>query len=106
MMSIILEQLTQILARFRISSSCKEEILTSAKSLTTPPEENNESTFEEFCTSYEELLFEHKIEEDKEKLQHDLNQSRNHAYESLIEKWFQADTRLDQFWFCSYFIKS
>jgi hypothetical protein len=89
-MSISLEQLTQILAKVRISSSCEEEILTAAKSLTTPPEENNELTFEESCTSDDEQLFEQEIEEDKEKLQHDLNQSGNHAYESLIESGFDG----------------
>lgn len=80
-MSISLEKLTQILASVRISSSCEEEILTSAKSLTTPPKESNELTFEE-----SEQLFELEIEEDEEKLQHDLNQSGNHACESLTER--------------------
>lgn len=102
MMSISLEQLIEILASVRISSSCEEEILTVAKSLTNPLEENNELTFEESCTSNEEQLFQQEIEEDKEKLQHDLNQSGNNPYESLIERWFQwfqANTRLDQFHF-------
>lgn len=87
-MSISLEQLSQILASVRISSSFEEEILIATKSLTTPLEENNELTFEESCMSDDEQLFEQEIEEDEEKLQHDLNQSGNHAYESLINKWF------------------
>ena len=106
-MSISLEQLAQILANVRISSSLEEEILTATKSLTTPPEENNELTFEESCISDDEQLFQQEIEEDEEKLQHDLNQSENHAYESLIDKWFrwfQTSTRLDRF--CFYFITS
>lgn len=108
-MSISLEQLTQILARVRIPSSCEEETLTTTNNLTTYREENNELIFEKSCTSDEEHLFEHEIEEDKEKLQHDLNQSGNHAYECLIKRWFrwfQASTKLDQFRFCFYFIKS
>jgi len=107
-MSISLEQLAQILASVRISSSCEEEILIAAKSLNTPLEENNELTFEESsCISNDEQLFEQENEEDEEKLQHDLNQSGNHAYESLIERWFQwfqTSTRLDRF--CFYFIRS
>jgi len=102
-MSISLEQLAQILASVRISSSCEEEIFTAAKSLSTPLEENNELTFKESCISNDEQ----EIEENKEKLQHDLNESGNHAYESLINKWFrwfQTSTRLDRF--CFYFIKS
>jgi hypothetical protein len=39
-MSLILEQLTQILAKVGISSSLEEEILTAAENLITPPEEN------------------------------------------------------------------
>lgn len=104
-MSISLEQLTHILASVRISSSCEEEILTVAKSLTTPPKVNNELTFEESCIYDDEQLFEQEIDEDKEKLQHDLNQGGNHTYGSLIERWFQWFQRsLDRFYF--YFIKS
>jgi hypothetical protein len=44
-MSISLEQLTQILAKVRISSSLEEEILTAAESLITPPEANKETTY-------------------------------------------------------------
>jgi hypothetical protein len=46
-MSVILEQLAQILAKAGISSSQEEEILTAAQSLNTPPETNEESTSEE-----------------------------------------------------------
>ena len=41
-MSIILEQLTQILAIVKISSSQEEEILIAAKDVITPPEANKE----------------------------------------------------------------
>lgn len=86
----------------------KSQDLLSTKSLTTL-EENNELTFEESCTFDDEQLFEHEIEEAKEKLLYDLNKSGNHTYESLIKRWvrwFQASTRLDKFRFCSYFIES
>ena len=46
MMHISAEQLTQILATTGISSSQEEHIFTTIKNLTTPPEENEESTFE------------------------------------------------------------
>jgi hypothetical protein len=55
-MSISLEQLTQILAKVRISSSHKEEILTTVEGLITPPTTNNESTYEEACIFNEEQL--------------------------------------------------
>ena len=87
-MSIILEQLTQILAKAGISSSQEEEILIAAKSLITPPETDEESTHEE-CKQEEE---------DNEELQHDVSET-NYAYESLIERWFQAGTRLKSFSF-------
>jgi hypothetical protein len=86
-MSIILEQLTQILAKAGISSSQEEEILIAAESLITPPETDNESTHEE-CKQEEE--------EDNEELQHDVSET-NYTYESLIEQWFQASTRLKSF---------
>jgi hypothetical protein len=70
-MSVILEQLAQILAKAGISSSQEEEILTTAQSLNTPPEMNEESTSEE-------------LEEDNEELQHDLSEG-NYTYESYIE---------------------
>ena len=88
-MSISLEQLTQILAKAGISSSQEEEILIAAGSLITPPETDNESTHEE-CKQEEE--------EDNEELQHDLRETI-YAYESLIERWFQAGTRLKSFSF-------
>jgi hypothetical protein len=88
-MSISLEQLTQILAEAGISSSLEEKILIAAESLITPPETDNESTHEE-CEQEEE--------EDNEELQHDLSET-NYAYESLIEQWFQAGTRLKSFSF-------
>jgi hypothetical protein len=84
-MSVILEQLAQILAKAGISSSQEEEILTAAQSLNTPPETNEESTSEE-------------LEEDNEELQHDLSEG-NHAYESYIEQWFQVSTRLAPFFY-------
>jgi hypothetical protein len=89
-MSVILEQLAQILAKAGISSSQEEEILTAAQSLNTPPETNEESTSEE-------------LEEDNEELQHDLSEG-NYAYEIYIERWFQATTRLDSFNFSFYFV--
>ena len=50
MMSIILENLTQILAKVGISSSHEEEILIAAKDVITPREANKEeSTFEELA---------------------------------------------------------
>jgi hypothetical protein len=92
-MSISLEQLTQILVEAGISSSLEEKILIAAESLITPPETDNESTHEE-CEQEEE--------EDNEELQHDLSET-NYAYESLIERWFQAGTRLESFSFSFYF---
>ena len=49
-MSLSLEQLTQILAKVGISSSLKEEILTTAESLITPPETDEELAYKESCT--------------------------------------------------------
>ena len=89
-MSISLEQLTQILAKVGISSSHEEEILTAAESLITPPP-----------TTENSYASEQEIKEDNEELQHDLSEV-NCAYESLIEQWFQACTRLDAFSF--YFV--
>ena len=60
-MNISLEQLTQILVKLWISSSQEEEILTTIKDLTTPPETNKEYTFEESCRLDGEQLFEHEI---------------------------------------------
>ena len=59
------------------------------ESLITPPETDNESTLKE-CEQEEE--------EENEELQHDVSET-NYAYESLIEQWFQAGTRLKSFSF-------
>jgi hypothetical protein len=99
-----LDQLTQILAKVGISSSLEEEILTAAESLITPPEANDETTYKELCTSDDEQSCEQEIEEDNEELRHDLR-SENYAYESIIERWFQAGTRLDPFSFYFCFVK-
>jgi hypothetical protein len=88
-MNISLEQLAQILAEAGISSSQEEKILIAVESLITPPETDDESTHKE-CEQEEE--------EDNEELQHDVSET-NYAYESLIEQWFQADTRLKSFSF-------
>ena len=64
-MSISLEQLTQILAKSRISSSKEEEIFTTVKDLTTLLEANEELVFKESYTSEWEQLFEQEVEEDK-----------------------------------------
>ena len=104
-MSLILEQITQILEKFGISSSHKEEILKVAKSVITPPAMNKESTYEESCTSKDEQSCEQEIEEDHEELQHDLR-SEHYAYESLIERWFQVSMRLEQFSFSFYLVRS
>ena len=99
-MSLSLEQLTQILAKVGISSSLEKEILTVAKSLINPPE-----TDEESCTFDGEQSCEQEIEEDHEDLQHDLR-NENYAYESPIERWFQASTRLEQFSFSFFLVNS
>jgi hypothetical protein len=67
-MSVSLEQLTQILAKVGISSSHKEEILTTAEGLITPPTTNDESTYEAKCTSNDEQLYKQEIKEDNEEL--------------------------------------
>ena len=89
-MNISLEQLAQILAEAGISSSQEEKILIAVESLITPPKTDDESTHKE-CEQEEE-------EEDNKELQHDVSET-NYAYESLIEQWFQADTRLKSFSF-------
>ena len=104
-MSISLYQLTQILEKTGISSSLEKEILIAPKSLTTPPEPNEESKFEELCTSHEEKLCEQEIEEDEDEILGAQNKEEHHAYGSCIEQWFQVSTRLDQFCFCFYFVK-
>ena len=105
-MSIIVEQLTHILAEARISSSQEEEILIVAKRFTTTPKVRQESTFEELCTSYEEQLCEKKIKKDEQGILGDQNHEEYHANESCIEQWFQVNIRLDQFCFHLYFINS
>jgi hypothetical protein len=77
-MSVSLEQLAQILVKTGISSFQEGEILTTAQSLNTPPETNEKSTSEE-------------LEEDNVELQQDLRKKK-HAYESIIEQWFQVST--------------
>ena len=67
-MNLSLEQLTQILAKVGISFSHKEEILTAVEGLITPPTTNNESTYQEPCTSDDEQLCKQEIEEDNEDL--------------------------------------
>ena len=99
-MSLILEQLTQILAKVGISSSHEEAILKAAKSLITPP-----ATYEESYTFDGEQSCEHEIEEDHEELQHDLR-SENYAYEIPIERCFQASTRLEQFSFSFFLVNT
>ena len=97
-MSLILEQLTQILAKVAISSSLEKEILTAAESLITPPATNKESTYEESYTFDDRQSCEKEVQGNNNELQHDLR-SENYAYESPIERWFQANTRLEQFSF-------
>ena len=104
-MNLSLEQLTQILAKFGLSSSLEEEILKEVEILFTPPEENEESTYEEPCIFNEEPLGPQEVEEDSKELQHDLSKT-NYAYESLIKQWLQVSTRLDKFRFCLYLVKS
>jgi hypothetical protein len=97
-MSVILELLTQILTKVRISSSQEEEILTTIKDSNTPPATNEDSTSEDSYIFDDEQSFEQEIEEDEEELQQDLSKEKC-AYESIIEQWFQVSTRLDKFHF-------
>ena len=76
MMSIILENLTQILAKIKISSSLEEDILTTIKDEITLPEANNE----ESCISDKEYMFELEIEKDEEGIS-----SYHHENESCIK---------------------
>ena len=90
-MTIRLEKLTQILAKFEISSYQEEEILTTVKGEITPPETNKEeSTLEESCISEGEHLFKLEIEEDEEGISGD-----HHAIGSCIEQWIQVSTSLN-----------
>ena len=104
-MSISLEQLTQILAKIKISSFLEEEILIVAKYVITPPDTNMEElTFEEWCISDEEHLFELDIERGEEEISGDQNHEEYQVNESYIKQWFQVSIRLDQFCFCFYFV--
>ena len=89
-MSLSLEQ------KVGISSSLKEEILTTVENLITPPEIHEELAYKKSYTSEDEQSNKQEIEEDHEELQHDLR-SENYAYESPIERSFQASMRLKQF---------
>ena len=81
-MSLILEQLTQILAKVGISSH-EEKILKVAESLITPTTTNKESTYKESCTFDDKKSWKQEIKEDHEELQHDMR-SKNYAYEIPI----------------------
>ena len=83
-MNLSLEQITQILAKIRVSSSLEEEILTAVEILFTPPEANEESTYEGPCTFNEEPLGVKEVEEDNEEFSHDLSKT-NYTCESLIK---------------------
>ena len=61
-MSVSLEQLTQILLKVEISSSHKEEILTSVEGLIPPPTTNDETTYKELYTYDDEQSCEQEIE--------------------------------------------
>ena len=82
------------------SNPCKSKDLlfsaTTAKSLIIPPKIDGELAYKESCTFDGEQSCEQDIEEDHGELQHDLR-SENYAYESPIERWFQASTRLEKF---------
>ena len=96
MLSLSLEQLTQILRKAGISSSQEEEILIAAKDVITPPEANKEeSTSEESCISDEEHMFELEVEKDEELISID-----HHVNKSCIKQWFQVSIKLDRFCFC------
>ena len=79
--------------------------MTRIKHSNTPPETIEDPTSEDSYASDDEQLIEKEIEEDEEELQHDLREEK-HTYESLIEQWFQASTRLDTFSFSFYFLNS
>ena len=96
--SVTLELLTQILPDVGISSSLEEEILTRIKDSNTPLATNEDSRSEDSYVFDDEQSFEQEIEEDEEELQQDLSEEK-HAYESIIEQWFQVSTRLDKFHF-------
>jgi hypothetical protein len=104
-MNFSLELLTQILADVGISSSQEEEILTRIKDSNTPPETIEDPTPEDSYASDDGQLIEKGIEENEEELQHDLSEEQR-TYESLIERWFQAITRLYTFSFSFYCFNS
>ena len=102
MLSISLEQLTQILTKAKISSSQEEEILIAIKDVSTPPDTNKEGlTIEESHILDEEHLFELEIEEDEEGISGEYQ-----PIERCIKQWFQVNTRLARFCFHLYFINS
>ena len=83
--------------------------MTPIKYLTSHPNTKEESAFKESCISNVEQLFEQEIEEDKEEVLGEMNLNENHAYESFIEQWFQASSRLVQsfsFYFAAKFAHS
>ena len=103
-MSVSLELLTEILAKFGISSSQEEEILAAIKDATTPLEAKEELTSEEFYTADNEQACEKEIEENEEGVSGELNEEEYHAYKSCIEHWFQVGTHLDKFCFYFYLV--
>ena len=98
-MSIILDQLSQLLAEAGISSSQEKKILIAAKRFTTPHEVKEELTFEESCISEEEHLFELEIESEEEGISGDQHPEEYPANRSCIKQWIQVSTSLNQFCF-------
>jgi hypothetical protein len=81
----------------------KGEILTRIKESNTSPRTDEDLTSEDSYAFDDEQSFEQEIEENEDELHHDLSEEQ-HTYESLIERWFQACTRLDTFSFYFYFL--
>ena len=81
----------------------KGEILTRIKESNTSPRTDEDLTSEDSYAFDDEQSFEQEIEENEDELHHDLSEEQ-HTYESLIERWFQACTRLDTFSFYFYFV--
>ena len=81
----------------------KGEILTRIKESNTSPRTDEDLTSEDSYAFDDEQSFEQEIEENEDELHHDLSEEQ-HTYESLIERWFQASTRLDTFSFSFYFL--
>ena len=94
-MNISLDQISQLLAEARISSSQEKEILIAAKIFTTPHEVKEELTFEESCISDEEHLFELEIEREEEGISSDQHFDEYPANGSCIEQWIQVSTSLN-----------